>query len=282
MLGVMNNRRSFFGQALGATFAASASGALASPAAAAQGDIRLGVASYSFREFSRNHAIRMLKQLKVEYVNIKEFHLSYLLPPAELIKGQKQFESAGLRILGGGTVSFLKDDEAEIKAMFDYAKNAGMPLMVAAPNFKTLPMLEKYVKEYDIKIAVHNHGPEDKFFPSCRDALKLMKDMDPRMGVCIDIGHEVRSGNDLLESVAFAGKRLHDMHIKDLKSMTEKESQVPVGDGILPIVGLFKLLQKMEYAGGVMLEYEVEGDAPLMGMAKSFSFMRGVLAGLKG
>jgi sugar phosphate isomerase/epimerase len=279
----MNNRRSFFGQALGASLAAAATAPLAVPAMAADTtDIKLGVASYSFREFSRNHAIRMMKQLKVEYINIKEFHLSYLLPTADLEKGRKQFENAGLKILGGGTVSFPKEDPAEIKAMFEYAKASGMPLMVAAPNFKTLPMLEKYVKEYNIKIAVHNHGPEDKFFPSCRDALKLMKDMDPRMGVCIDIGHEVRSGNDLLESVALAGPRLHDMHIKDLKNMTERDSQVPVGDGILPIIGLFKLLKKMNYQGGVMLEYEVEGDAPLMGMAKSFSYMRGALAGLKG
>ena len=243
-------------------------------------EIQLGVASYSLREFSRNLAIKTIKQLNVTNVNIKEFHLPYVAKPEDIDKGRKQFEAAGMKILGGGTVTFAKEDDADIRSYFEYAKRAGMPLMVAAPTLKTLPMLEKFVKEYDIKIAVHNHGPEDKYFPSSRDALALMKNMDPRMGVCCDIGHESRAGKDIVETLEIAGPRLHDMHIKDLKVATGKDSQCDVGDGILPIVAIFKYLKKSKYAGGVMLEYEINGDNPVMGMAKSFSYMRGVLAGL--
>jgi sugar phosphate isomerase/epimerase len=276
----MTNRRNFLTQS------AVAGAAMATPMAAAKTsgtmghEIKLGVASYSLREFSRNLTIKTIKQLGVGYVNIKEFHLPYIAKPEDIDKGRKQFENAGLKILGGGTVSFQKEDEADIRSYFEYAKRAGMPLMVAAPTNKTLPMLEKYVKEYDIKIAVHNHGPEDKYFPSVRDALAMMKGMDPRMGVCCDIGHESRAGKDILESLEIAGPRLLDMHVKDLKNAMGKDSQCDVGEGILPIVAIFKYLKKTKYQGGVMLEYEINGDNPVVGMAKSFSYMRGVLAGL--
>lgn len=276
----MTNRRSFLTQS------AAVSAAMATPMAAAQTgggvghQIQLGVASYSLREFSRNYAIKTIKQLGVSNVNIKEFHLPYAAKPEDIDKGRKQFETAGLKILGGGTVTFAKEDDADIRYYFEYAKRAGMPLMVAAPTTRILPMLEKFVKEYDIKIAVHNHGPEDKYFPSSRDALAIMKNMDPRLGVCCDIGHESRAGKDIVETLEIAGPRLLDMHIKDLKVATGKDSQCDVGDGILPIVAIFKYLKKTNYAGGVMLEYEINGDNPVMGMAKSFSYMRGVLAGL--
>lgn len=241
--------------------------------------MKLGVASYSLREFQRGLAIKTIKQW-TNFVNIKEFHLPYAAKPEDQEKARKQFENAGLKIMGGGTVTFAKEDEAEIRFYFEYAKRAGMPLMVAAPTTRVLPMLEKFVKEYDIKIAVHNHGPEDKYFPSIRDALALMKNMDPRMGVCCDIGHESRAGKDILESLEIAGPRLLDMHVKDLRNAMGKDSQCDVGDGVLPIVKIFQYLKKTNYAGCVMLEYEINADNPVMGMARSFAYMRGVLAAI--
>lgn len=278
----MTERRTFLGGGVAATFAIGGDAAAAQSAPAATTDVKLGIASYSFREFSRNMAIKNTKQLNVPYINIKEFHLLYRSTPEELERGRKQFEAAGLKIVGGGTVTFAKEDDADIRFYFDYAKRAGMPLIVAAPTTRILPMLEKFVKEYDIKIAVHNHGPEDKYFPSVRDALKIMKDMDPRMGVCCDIGHESRAGMDILESLEIAGPRLHDMHVKDLKNALGKDSQCDVGDGVLPIVSIFKYLKKIKYQGYVNLEYEINGESPMLGMARSFSYMRGVLAGLNG
>ena len=136
------------------------------------------------------------------------------------------------------------------------------------------------MKEFDIKIAVHNHGPEDKHFPTPQSVLDAVKGMDPRCGLCMDIGHTVRTGVDLIESVRAAGSRLLDMHVKDLRDFKSRDSQVAVGDGIIPFPALFRELLKMNYQGGVMLEYEIEGDNPMPGMYKSFSYMRGVLAGL--
>ena len=175
-----------------------------------------------------------------------------------------------------------KDDDNEIRGDFEYAKTCGMPLMAIGPTRETLKRIEKFVKEYDIKVAVHNHGPEDKHFPSPASALEVLDGMDARMGVCVDVGHTARTGVNVVEAIRDAGPRLLDMHIKDVRDFKKADSGCAVGDGVMPIVGIFQQLKKMKYAGCVNLEYEVDGDDPMPGMAKSFSYMRGVLAGLRG
>jgi sugar phosphate isomerase/epimerase len=245
-------------------------------------EFKLGIASYSLRKFSRAQAIAMLKQMNVKYVNIKDAHLAMNASPEEIRAGRKEFEDAGFVIEGGGNISFSKDDEQDIRKNFEYAKLAGMPIIVCAPTHATLPKMEKYAKEYNIKIAVHNHGPEDKQFPTPQSVLDVVKNMDPRMGLCIDCGHTSRTGVDVVESIRVAGPRLHSMHVKDLADAKVRESQCDVGEGVLPIVGIFKQLHRMNYTGGVMLEYEINENDPMMGMQKSLSYMRGVMAGLKG
>jgi sugar phosphate isomerase/epimerase len=271
------NRRSFLGAAGGAAFALGAVNA--SAARSAQPGFHLGVASYSLRKFPRSEAIKMIQRLGEKYVNIKSFHLPLESTPDEIRAARKEFEDAGLTIVGGGNIAFPKADEADIRAKFEYAKLAGMPLIVCAPTPETLPMMEKYVKEYDIKIAVHNHGPKDKF-PSPLDALKLLKNMDPRCGVCVDVGHTAQAGVDVLKAIRASGPRLLDMHIKDMKVYGDESTLCDVGDGILPIPGIFRELEKLNYKACVNLEYEINGDDPLFGMARSFSYMHGVLAGM--
>ena len=152
--------------------------------------------------------------------------------------------------------------------------------MVCAPTMKTLPKLEPLVKEYDIKIAIHNHGRTDKNFPTPQSALKAVKDMDPRCGLCIDVGHTAETGTDVVESIREAGPRLLDMHIKDVSDLSNADTQVPVGEGKMPVPAIFRELVRMNYRGGVMLEYEADENNPMPGMAKSFAYMRGVLAGM--
>ncbi|HEY3876182.1 MAG TPA: sugar phosphate isomerase/epimerase, partial [Candidatus Kapabacteria bacterium] len=190
----------------------------------------------------------------------------------------KEIHDAGLTIVGGGTISFPKYDEAEIRKAFEYGKRAEMPVLVVMPARDVLPKLGKFVEEYNIKIAVHNHGPEDKNFPTPQSALAIVKDMDPRCGLCIDIGHTARTGVDVVESIAEAGPRLLDMHVKDLKDMRVKESQCDCGDGKMPFPAIFQQLVKMSYRGCTNLEYEIKENDPLPGMQRSFSYMRGVLA----
>ncbi|MCI0693605.1 sugar phosphate isomerase/epimerase [candidate division KSB1 bacterium] len=243
-------------------------------------EIKLGVASYSLREFSRADAIKMILELRTPYVNIKSFHLPYENSPEELAAGRREFEEAGLQIVGGGNNNIIEDTDEHVRMFFEYAKMSGMPLLVIAPKPEILPRIEKFVKQYNIKVAIHNHGPEDKYFPAPRDALKLIKNMDPRVGLCIDIGHTTRTGADVVQEIAEAGNRVLDMHIKDLKDLMVKESQCIVGEGAMPIPEIFAQLQKMKYAGYANLEYEIDKDNPLPGMKQSFAYMRGVLAGL--
>jgi len=278
---IRTTRRELIGGAAVAMAALRKAEAATTPATHSE-DLKLGVASYSFRKFSRADAIKGIKALKISYVNIKDFHLALTSTPDEIAAARKDFEDAGIRILGVGNVGFAKNDESEMKRNFEYAKQLGAPVIVMAPTMETLPFIEKMVKEYNIKAAIHNHGPEDKHFPSPESVLSAVKNMDPRMGLCMDIGHSVRAGSDIIAAAKEAGPRLHDMHAKDLANLSDKDSQVPVGDGVIPIVALFKQLKKMNYKGGVMLEYEVQAEAPLPGMQKSFSYMRGVLDGLKG
>jgi sugar phosphate isomerase/epimerase len=275
-------RRGWMGTAAAAMAAAEAARSARAQQYHIEGaDFKLGVASYSFRKFSREQAIQMTKQLGTPYLNVKDFHLALDSTPEQIDAAKKEFADAGIILVGCGNVSFQKNDEADMRGKFEYAKRAGFPLIVCAPTPVTLPKLEPFVKEYDIKIAVHNHGPEDKNFPTPQSVLKIVKNMDPRCGLCIDIGHTARTGADVVESITEAGPRLLDMHVKDLAEPLAKESQVAVGEGKLPFPQIFLQLIRMKYSGCVNLEYEVDEGNPLPGMERSFSYMRGVLAGIQ-
>lgn len=256
------------------------SSALGLAGLSANAPVRLGVASYSLRTFRRARAIEMVKALRTPYINIKSFHLAYELSPAELAAGRAEIEAAGLQIVGGGTITFQDDTDDEVRKYFDYARAAGMPLIVATADPRILPRIERFARSYDVKVAIHNHGPEDRFYPSPYDALKHVDAMDPRMGLCIDLGHTARTGVDVVKSIADAGPRLLDMHAKDLRDLAVKESQCVVGEGAMPFPAIFRQLQAMGYPGYVNLEYEIDADDPLPGMQRSFAYMRGVLAGM--
>lgn len=241
---------------------------------------KLGVASYSLRNFSRPQAIEMTKALGVRYINFKSVHLAYDAPPAEFTTARTELAAAGLELVGGGMITFETDTDDGVRKYFDYAKAAGIPLIVCTCKASALPRIEKFVRQYDIKIAIHNHGPEDPNFPSPYDVLKAVKGMDPRVGLCIDMGHTVRAGADVVRAVADAGPRLLDMHAKDLRDFSSVDSQCAVGEGKMPIAEIFRELRRMRYPGYVNLEYEIEPDNPLPGMKQSISYMRGVASGL--
>lgn len=276
------NRRNFLlsSAAIAAPFAAGSSAAETLSTSGVE--FNLGVATYSFREFQIGYAIKGVKQLGITYVDVKDFHLPVNDTPKQLAAGRKKFDAAGLKVIGGGNITLSSTDDAELRKSFEYAKACGFPMMICAPSMESLPKVEKLAIEYNMKMAIHNHGPEDKHFPSPSSVLAAVKDMDPRMGLCIDIGHTVRAGEDVVEAIAKAGPRLFEMHMKDLTDLTKRESQVPVGDGNIPIAAIFKQLKKVGYKGVCSLEYEIDAFDPLPGMTKSFAYMRGILAGMKG
>jgi sugar phosphate isomerase/epimerase len=261
--------------------------ALALAAEAAQTEnpapgLKLGICSYTFREFQRKMAIGMMKQLSVQYVSVKDFHLPYSLTPEELAKAVGEFKQAGLTIVSAGNTDLKSEDPAVLRRYFQYARNCGIPMLVTAPTHKTLPAIERLAKEFDIKVAIHTHGPEDENFPVPKVVLEAVKGMDPRMGMCMDVGHSMRGGADVVQEVVNAGPRLLDLHMKDLKNGKEKDSQCDVGEGVMPVVAIFKQLRKTGYRGNVNLEYEINSENPLPGAQHSIGYLKGVLAGLVG
>ncbi|HEY4818279.1 MAG TPA: sugar phosphate isomerase/epimerase [Candidatus Acidoferrum sp.] len=243
--------------------------------------IRFGLASYTFRNFSRTQMIGFLKQLNVLALNAKDVKDHLPTNPQEEAAALADYAAAGVKLHAAGTIYFPKDEDADIRSKFEYCKRAGIAVIVAGdPALETLPRIEKFVKEYDIRFAIHNHGPEDRLWHSPLDVLKAVKGMDPRIGCCIDVGHTARSGTDVVQAIREVGPRLFNVHVKDLTNFQSKESQVPVGDGIMPMRKMFEALIAMRYRGFVDLEYEIHPDDPMPGVIASFAFMRGIVAGL--
>jgi sugar phosphate isomerase/epimerase len=266
--------------------------------------IRLGIASYTFRNFDSAHLIDFMHQLKTPLLNLKSVHLPMtsldvvptqlktppqpvqadvhptMIPLDQVAAQAAAYRAAGFVLTAAGNITFDKDDDADIRPKFEYLKAAGIPIAVCAPTHQNLPRLEKFVKEYNIKLAIHNHGPEDKNFPSPFEVLAAVKNMDPRIGLCIDLGHAMRAGADVVAAIYAAGPRLYDIHIKDLADATAKESQVAVGEGIMPVRAIFQALMEIHYPGNVDLEYEIHANDPMPGVVESFANMRGVLAGM--
>lgn len=243
--------------------------------------IKLGLTSYTFREFTRAQLIASMKQLNLVDLNCKDAKDHLSMDPTAEAAAMADYAASNIKVHAVGTVYFPKDEDDDIRSKFEYAKRAGVNVIVAGdPAPTTLPRIEKFVKEYDIRLAIHNHGPEDKIWHSPYDVLNVVKDMDPRIGCCIDIGHASRAGANVPQAVRDVGPRLFNMHTKDLTDYTSRESQVAVGEGIIPFREIFQSLIAIDYKGFVDLEYEIHGDDPMPGVIESFAFMRGVLRGM--
>ncbi len=243
--------------------------------------IKLGLCSYTFRNFTRAQLIGFMKQLNMTDLNVKDIKDHLPMDPTQEQQALADYAAAGIKLHAAGAIYFPSSDEKDIRGKFEYAKRAGINVIVAGdPTPESLKWIERFVKEYDIKIAIHNHGPEDKFFPSPFDVLKAIKDLDPRIGFCIDVGHAVRANANVAEAIHATGSRLYDMHVKDLTDYSSKESQVAVGEGVIPFREIFQALAEIEYPGYVDLEYEINGNDPMPGVIESLSYMRGMLTGM--
>ncbi|HTA60689.1 MAG TPA: sugar phosphate isomerase/epimerase [Candidatus Baltobacteraceae bacterium] len=252
---------------------------LQQPPAEVSFPVRLGLASYTFRNFSRAQLIGFMKQLNVFALNAKDVKDHLPADPLGEALALADYAAAGIKLHAAGVIYFAKDEDADIRGKFEYSKRAGIPVIVAGdPTVQTLPRIAKFAKEYDMRIAIHNHGPEDQLWPSPVTILKAAKDMDPRIGCCIDVGHTVRAGTDVVQAIQEAGPRLFNVHIKDLTNFQDKESQVAVGDGSIPVRRIFEALIAMKYEGFVDLEYEIHPNDPMPGVITSFAYMRGIFS----
>ncbi len=237
---------------------------------------KLGLASYTLRKFSLEDTLAMTKRLDLKYICFKSMHLELDSTPAQIAATVAKVKEAGLTLYGGGVISMKNEDQ--VNQAFDYAKAAGMKVIVAAPSPEMLPMINQKVRRYDIKVAIHNHGPGDKFFPTPAVGYKHIKDLDKRIGLCHDIGHTKRYGSDPLAETEQYGDRLHDVHMKDVSAPTKAGKGVEIGRGVIDIPEFIRILVKIKYNGIVSFEYEKDADDPLAGLAESVGYVRGVMA----
>lgn len=244
--------------------------------------LKIGVATYTVRELPIEEAIKAVKRVGLKYISIKNVknHIDLSHTPEERKQRALMFRDAGIVPLSVGNVG-MKNDEADIRRAFEYARDIGVPTMVCAPPKDAIPLLDKFVKEFDIKLAIHNHGPEDKQFPSPYDVMKAVENYDKRIGLCIDVGHTARAGVDPAESILKCRERLYDLHMKDIYALGDKNTPIEGGRGILNSKSILAALLKIKYQGLVGFEYEKDAKDPVPGLAESVGYIKGLLAGLK-
>jgi len=240
--------------------------------------LNLGMASYTFREFPLEETLKMTKRLSLERIAFKDFHLSLESTDEEIKTVAEKTRAAGLDLYGCGVVYMQTEDEVE--RAFQYAKTAGMRIIIGVPNPDLLNMVNNMVNKYNIKVAIHNHGPDDKLYPTPESAYVRIKNLDPRIGLCIDIGHTQRAGVDPSESALKYADRLHDVHIKDVTAATKEGGTIEIGHGVIDIPKFLRTLIKLNYKGSVSFEFEKDGKDPLPGVAESIGYVRGVLASI--
>ena len=235
----------------------------------------LGIASYTFREFTLEETIAMTARLGIPKLCLKSMHMPLDSTADEIKAMAAKVNKAGIDLYGGGVI-YMKTIE-EVDSAFVYAANAGMDLIVGVPEHELLAHCNQKVKETGIKLAIHNHGPGDKKYPTPESAYKLIKDMDSGMGLCVDIGHTVRIGEDPIADTRKYMDRVHDIHIKDEDKAEASGTTCEIGRGVIDIPGFLKMLLEEGYSNIVSFEYEKDGKDPLAGLAESVGYVRGVL-----
>ncbi|MBI5689732.1 MAG: sugar phosphate isomerase/epimerase [Verrucomicrobia bacterium] len=244
--------------------------------------LRLGVASYSLRNLPLDEFIATVKVMRISNVALFRLHCNWETAPADECRGVGgKLQAAGLRLTGSGVVN-LPNDEAKCRRAFENVKAAGMATMVCKPDREALPLVAKLAREFDQKLAIHNHGPEDKVYPTPGVAYEAIKSLDSRVGLCIDVGHSVRGGEDAVTAIRKYASRVYDLHMKDSVAVPGAMKDIPieVGAGRLDIRGVLRALLEIKYDGVVSFEYEKIAGNPVTGLAESIGYVRGVLAAL--
>src|SRR5581483_4430029 len=258
----------------------------AAPVAAPNGDpwhgLKVGAASYSVRNLQLDDAIKAIQRVGLKYVSIKNVktHVDLNSTTEQRRAVAQKFRDAGITPLSCGNVG-MDNTEASVRLAFEYARDLGVPTIVCSPHPDSMAILDKMVKEFKIRLAIHNHGPEDKRFPSPYDVWKAVEKYDERIGLCIDVGHTARAGVDPAEAIVKCKARLYDVHLKDISALGNKNTPIEAGRGILDLRAIMQALLKINYQHLVGFEYEKDADDPVPGLAETVGYTKGLLAGMK-
>ena len=240
---------------------------------------KVGMAGYTFAKFDLDKALETLRKCDVHYFCIKDFHLPMNSTDEQIAAFRAKLAANG--VTGYAVGPIYMRSEAEIDRAFDYAKRVGVKLIVGVPNYELLPYVDKKVKEYDFRYAIHLHGPDQEIYRDAKDVWDHVKDLDPRIGMCLDIGHDRRNGQDPVRDLKKYHTRVFDIHLKDVTGASKQGYSVEVGRGIIDFPAFVRVLRKTGYSGVCSLEHERNMDDPFIGIAESIGYFRGVIAATK-
>jgi sugar phosphate isomerase/epimerase len=236
----------------------------------------IGMAGYTFREFSIEKTIEMMNRIEVHNLSLKDFHMPMKSTREQINEVIGKFKAGGINVFTVGVV-YMKTRDSVDQA-FEYAKMAGVKMIVGAPDYELLPYVENKVKTYNFRLAIHNHGPDNPLYPNATDVWDHIKNLDERIGFCLDIGHTVRDGEDPAADLLKYKSRIYDIHIKDVDKASKEGVTVEMGRGIIDIPKIVNTLRKTGYSGSCNLEFEKDMKDPLPGIAESIGYLKGVMA----
>ncbi len=236
----------------------------------------LGMAGYTFARFNVEETIKIMKRIDIKYVSLKDFHMPLNSTQEQIAGVIGKFKDADITVYAVGVV-YMNTPESVDQA-FEYAKMAGVNMIVGAPNYELLPLVEKKTREYDIRVAIHNHGPDNPLFPNATDVWEHVKDLDPGIGLCLDIGHDIRDGHNPAADIERYGERIYDLHVKDVDKASKEGKTIEMGRGIINIPDVVAALRKINYSGKCSLEFEKDMQDPLAGIAESIGYFKGIMA----
>ena len=237
-------------------------------------DFKIGVAGYTYRSFDIDQTLAFLKSMEVHYMSVKDWWL-----PLDSTKEQMDAFKAKCReydvepyILG----PIYMRSEAEVDRAFAYAERYGSDVFIGVPNYELTDYVIKKVKDTGIKVAIHTHGPDGAPFPNIQKVAEVYKDPSLGIGCCMDLGHSVRMGEDIVKDIKKYKAWIYDIHIKDESEASKKGQTWEMGRGVMDFRPIVKVLRQIKYKGVVSLEFEKNGKNPHPGVAESIGYLRGV------
>ena len=236
---------------------------------------KIGMAGYSFVKLDLDKMLETMQALDIHYLCVKDFQLPFNSTDEKIITFHKKLALKGVKCYAVGPI-YMKTQE-EVDSAFVYAKRVGVKMIVGVPNLELLPYIDKKVKEYDFKYAIHLHGPDLELYPDADDAWQHTKDLDHRMGICLDIGHNLRNGKDPIDALRKYHTRIFDIHIKDVTVASKEGKSIEIGRGIIDYPAFVTALREVNYKGVCSLEHERNMSNPFMGIAESIGYFRAII-----
>jgi sugar phosphate isomerase/epimerase len=235
---------------------------------------KFAMAGWTFNKFKLEPSLDMMERVDVHYLCIKNFHLPFDSSPEQIAEFHNKLKAKGVTGYAVGPISMKT--EADADQAFEYCKRTGVTMVVGVPEHELLPYIDKKIKEYGFHFAIHNHGYDDKLYPTLESIYLKVKDLDPRIGMCHDIGYSMLMGIDPAAVTIKYGSRIFDIHVKDVTGATAEGKDCELGRGIIDFPAFIKALRTIKYKGMCSLEFEKDDTDPLPGIAESVGYFKGV------